>query len=55
MIIQLHKNLANSDLQIICKTLKERNYSITPVNTQFENYLICIGKLDIDLRIIGHL
>ena len=55
MIIQLHKNLPNSDLQIICKTLEERKYSITPVNTQFENYLICIGKLDIDLRIIGHL
>ncbi len=55
MIIQLHKNLPSSDLQIICKTLEDKNYSITPVNTQFENYLICIGKSDVDIRIIGHL
>ena len=55
MIIQLHKNLHISDLQIICKALEEKNYAVTPVNTQFENYLICIGKSEIDLRIIGHL
>ncbi|MBC7696660.1 MAG: bifunctional 3-deoxy-7-phosphoheptulonate synthase/chorismate mutase [Burkholderiales bacterium] len=55
MIIQLHKNIQPTDLQIICKTLEENKYSVTTVNTQFENYLVCIGKTDIDIRIIGHL
>ena len=34
---------------------RENKYSVTTVNTQFENYLVCIGKTDIDIRIIGHL
>ncbi len=55
MIIQLHKNIQPADLQIICKTLEDNKYSVTQVNTQFENYLVCIGKTDIDIRIIGHL
>ena len=55
MIIQVHKNIQPADLQIIYKTLEENKYSVTTVNTQFENYLVCIGKTDIDIRIIGHL
>lgn len=55
MIIQLQKNINSDDLQIICKTLESNKYSVTQVNTQFENYLVCIGKTDIDIRIIGHL
>ena len=55
MIIQLHKNTTAQDLQVIYKTLESNKYSITPVNTQFENYLVCIGKTDVDIRIIGHL
>ena len=45
MIIQLHKNTTAQDLQVIYKTLESNKYSITPVNTQFENYLVCIGKI----------
>lgn len=55
MIIQLHKNITTESLQIIFKTLEGNNYSVTPVKTQFENYLVCIGKSDIDIRIVGHL
>lgn len=55
MIIQLHKNSTNADLNIIYSTLQLFNYSITSVKTQFENYLVCIGKTEIDLRKIGHL
>lgn len=55
MIIQLHKYSTNADLNIIYSTLQPFNYSITPVKTQFENYLVCIGKTEIDLRKIGHL
>ncbi len=55
MIIQLHKNINTEDLQSIFKTLESNQYSVTQVKTQFENYLICIGKQDLDIRIIGHL
>jgi 3-deoxy-7-phosphoheptulonate synthase len=55
MIIQLHKNSQQVDIGTINTTLKNHKYSVTPVNTQFENYLICIGKEEVDLRTIGHL
>lgn len=55
MIIQLQKNVNTEDLQGIFKTLEANKYSVTQVKTQFENYLVCIGKTDIDIRIIGHL
>ena len=55
MIIQLHKNISTEDLQLIFKTLENNQYSVTQVKTQFENYLVCIGKADVDIRIIGHL
>jgi 3-deoxy-7-phosphoheptulonate synthase len=55
MIIQLQKDISPQNLQIICDTLQSNNYSVTQVNTQFENYLVCIGKTDIDIRIFGFL
>ena len=55
MIIQLHKNISQEDSQVIFQTLEKQKYTVTPVNTQYEHYLICIGKADIDIRSIGHL
>jgi 3-deoxy-7-phosphoheptulonate synthase len=55
MIIQLHKTINPEDLQSIFNTLESNQYSVTQVKTQFENYLVCIGKQDLDIRIIGHL
>lgn len=55
MIIQLYKTINPEDLQSIFNTLESNQYSVTQVKTQFENYLICIGKHDVDIRIIGHL
>ncbi len=55
MIIQLHKNISAESTQTIYHTLEKQKYAVTAVNTQFENYLICIGKGDIDIRSIGHL
>ena len=55
MIIQLQKTINTEDLHFIFKTLESNNYSVTLVKTQFENYLVCIGKQDLDIRIIGHL
>ena len=55
MIIQLYKNTEPQDLQVIFRTLEANSYSVTQVKTQFENYLVCIGKHDVDIRTIGHL
>lgn len=55
MIIQIYKNITAEELQTIYTTLESNKYSVTLVKTQFENYLVCIGKTDIDIRIIGHL
>lgn len=55
MIIKLQKNISTEDLQAIFTTLENNNYSVTSVKTQFESYLVCIGKHDVDIRIIGHL
>ena len=55
MIIQLHKNISAENSHTIYQALENQKYTVTAVNTQFENYLICIGKGDIDIRSIGHL
>lgn len=55
MIIQLHKNIKPEELQDIFNTLEVNKHSVTQVKTQFELYLVCIGKSDVDIRIIGHL
>lgn len=55
MIIQLEKNRSEKDTNALLKTLERYNFSSTEVKTQFETYLVCIGKNDIDLRQIGHL
>ncbi len=55
MIIQLEKNVGISSLNEIKTTLGKHKYSINPVKTQFEDYLICIGKSELDIREIGHL
>lgn len=55
MIIQLQKNISTEELQTIFKTLESNLNSVTQVKTQFENYLVCIGKTNIDIRVIGHL
>lgn len=55
MIIQLDKTNNQEDTNSIVSILKQYNYAVTPVSTQFENYLVCIGKEETDLRKIGHL
>jgi len=55
MIIQLQKNVGISSLNEVRATLGKYNYSVNPVKTQFEDYLICIGKSELDIREIGHL
>ena len=55
MIIQLEKSIKASDSEIIRNTLAKYKFAATLVNTQFENYLVCIGKNELDIREIGHL
>src|SRR3954468_14532268 len=55
MIIQLERNAEANAISEIKNVLGKYKYSVNPVRTQFENYLVCIGKNDIDIREIGHL
>ena len=55
MIIQLEENISEKELNEINKVLELYKFAANPVKTQFENYLVCIGKSDLDIRQIGHL
>lgn len=55
MIIQLKDNLANTEQISIEKTIVELGYKFTEVKTQKKNYLICIGKTEVDIRRLGQL
>ena len=55
MIIQLEKGIEKNQQDAIHKTLTKYKFSVNPVTTQFENYLVCIGKTEFDIREIGHL
>ena len=53
MIIQLEKKISETQKQNILDAIKGINYKATEVNTQFGKYLVCIGKNDFDIRLIG--
>jgi 3-deoxy-7-phosphoheptulonate synthase len=55
MIIQLEKNSSVAAQDLISKALSREKYQTTLVKTQFEDYLVCIGKSEIDIRKIGKL
>lgn len=55
MIIQLHKNISQADLDKINDLLVKTKFAVTPVKTQLESYLVCIGKQETDIRQFGHL
>lgn len=53
MIIQLERNISETQKQNILHAIKGINYKATEVITQFGKYLVCIGKNDFDIRLIG--
>ncbi len=53
MIIQLEEKLATQHRETINKKIASIGYKITEVKTQHGNYLVCIGKKDFDIRLIG--
>lgn len=55
MILQLEHNTKSKDILSLTETIKALGYKSTHVKTQRENYLICIGNKEIDIRQLGHL
>jgi len=54
MIIQLNNAITEVEQNELLEKLMSYNFSVNEVNTQFEKYLVCIGKNDFDIREIGH-
>jgi 3-deoxy-7-phosphoheptulonate synthase len=54
MIIQLTSNITKNQQSALLKKLNSLTFSVNEVNTQFDKYLVCIGKSNIDIRDIGH-
>lgn len=55
MIIQLKNKLSEVDKLKIEQEISNTGYEFTEVKTQKQNYLVCIGKKEIDIRKIGQL
>ena len=55
MIIQLEPSLKTEDRDVILEQLSALNYKTTTVSTQKGEYLVGIGKKELDIRTIGHL
>ncbi|MEM9324628.1 MAG: 3-deoxy-7-phosphoheptulonate synthase, partial [Bacteroidota bacterium] len=55
MIIQLEKTIAPSKKQEVIERISSLKYKTTEVKTQKGDYLVGIGKGDIDVREIGHM
>ncbi|MBU1011912.1 MAG: 3-deoxy-7-phosphoheptulonate synthase [Bacteroidetes bacterium] len=55
MIIQLTDNLSEAGKLAIKRRINELGFQSTEVKTQKNNYLICIGKNEVDIRMFGQL
>lgn len=55
MIIQLKSDITTEQKNLLSEALSSDKYNITEVKTQAENYLVCIGKKEIDIRNIGNM
>ena len=55
MLIQLNKEVQQSDVEAIVSKVNALGYSHNQITTQVASYIICIGKKEIDLRQIGGL
>lgn len=54
MIIQLQNNISSHHKSLISNFLQSKGFTTNEVKTQLGNYLICIGKSEIDIRTIGN-
>src|SRR5271170_74949 len=55
MIIQLEEKLSEKKKENIQIKIESIGYKTTEVKTQEANYLVCIGKKEFDIRLIGSL
>ena len=55
MIIQLHRNCSRDERQELFDLLSLLNIKYIDINTQFQDYLVCILTKEIDIRKIGNL
>ncbi|MFH1005379.1 MAG: 3-deoxy-7-phosphoheptulonate synthase [Bacteroidota bacterium] len=55
MIIQLEEKLSKKKKENILSKIKSIGYKPTDVKTQRAEYLVCIGKKEFDIRLIGSL
>ena len=55
MIIQLEEKLSDKAKEYIQSNVESLGYKTTEVKTQKANYLVCIGKKEFDIRLIGSL
>ncbi len=53
MIIQLEKNIAPEQYNHLLNRLDEIGYQHNKVSTQFQEYIVAIGKKEFDIRSIG--
>lgn len=55
MIVQLQDNIQEKQKTAIIDKIKSLKYKVTEVKTQCGDYLIGIGKADLDIRLVGHM
>lgn len=55
MIVQLKNNITADQKDLLYQVLTQNKFAVTAVKTQAENYLVCIGKKEIDIRTIGNM
>ena len=55
MIIQLEERIKTSDTEKILSSVNALGFKTTQVKTQNGDYLVCIGKQEFDIRLVGSL
>ena len=55
MIIQLKKTITGDQMKHLCDVLILNKFSLTEVKTNADNYIVCIGKKETDIRTIGNM
>ena len=55
MIIKLKKDISTSEKNFVINKLLENNIVAKEVTTQMSNYIVAIGKTEIDIRLFGNI
>ncbi|HBB90294.1 MAG TPA: 3-deoxy-7-phosphoheptulonate synthase, partial [Bacteroidales bacterium] len=55
MIIQLSKQITEEQKQLVFTSIEEQNCKWREIDTQLGSYLLVLGKIGFDIRLIGNL